>query len=1011
MNDHLYRKEAINLSEPQLISPLLDGFVMGDPISEHDGVKCCPAMHLESGKKYIVKIISVPASQKKLAALLLAGAFSDREAALAYFKELADGVVDEALLLQRLSRFDGFVSYENWQLVPMDTDAGYDIYLLGAYRPTLENLLKKNDLTHLAAVNLGLDLCAALSVARRHGYLYADLQPSNIFICNDREYRIGDLGFISLDSLVYASLPEKYLNDYTPPEISDAYSALNSTMDTYAVGLILYQAYNDGRLPPIGISLQAPQYADFELSEIILKACALNPQERWQEPMEMGQALIGYLQRNSVNDTPIVPMPAEEETPEEPVQEEVSEPTTDDILAEVDVALETAPVGFTEDELIAVEDAVSEDEPLNEESPSETVTEDSQSDAQEETPADEAAAEAVEEETASEEDAEPAAAEADKAETQEHPQDDMTQILAQADDLIAQELETPVIELQQIEVTMPVQEKTDEAETPAESPEDSTEEVDKPQEAVASEEASVAEEKQDTPPKKRHRGLIAAIITVSIILLLLLGGFLFYENYYLQVVNDIVLGGTEDRLTVTLDTEIPDEKLVILCTDTYGNTIRQSVVNGTASFEGLKPGTTYKLQVRIEGFHKLLGETVETYTTAVQTIIGNFFASTGPEDGSVIISFTVQGPDANHWKVHCTADGEPTQTQVFSGHMETITGLAVGKEYTFTLEPAVELYLSGTEYITYVTRKIVIAENLQILGFKNQGLHVSWDCPADAEVELWSIRCYNDAGFDQTLTTSDTSAVFEGLDPALAYTVEVTADGMTVGTRTYLSANSVTIKDIAFEQTAWDQLVVSWDFEGTAPAKGWLVLYTIGSNTEQQVIECNEASVVITPLIPSERYSIEIRPNGVTYFGGQSEFDVPGPPAFSGYRVKAEDIKFSMCITPDVENWDRHDVANKDYTTTFTVGTSASFVMRLTREYDTSEDEIVTMYVIRDAEGKIVSQATESRTWTSMWYRGYGKLTIPFMPQEPGHYTVYIYFNGASATCISFDVVDSTQAE
>ena len=29
------------MSEPKLISPLLDKFIMGDPISEHDGVQCC----------------------------------------------------------------------------------------------------------------------------------------------------------------------------------------------------------------------------------------------------------------------------------------------------------------------------------------------------------------------------------------------------------------------------------------------------------------------------------------------------------------------------------------------------------------------------------------------------------------------------------------------------------------------------------------------------------------------------------------------------------------------------------------------------------------------------------------------------------------------------------------------------------------------------------------------------------------------------------------------------------
>ena len=90
------------MSVPNLISPLLDGFVMGDAISSHDGVRCCPAMRVSDDSRYFVKIISVPASQTKLDALLLAGAFSDRESAAKYFQELAQDVVEEAVLLQNV---------------------------------------------------------------------------------------------------------------------------------------------------------------------------------------------------------------------------------------------------------------------------------------------------------------------------------------------------------------------------------------------------------------------------------------------------------------------------------------------------------------------------------------------------------------------------------------------------------------------------------------------------------------------------------------------------------------------------------------------------------------------------------------------------------------------------------------------------------------------------------------------------------------------------------------------
>ena len=81
------------MSELKLVSPLLDGFVMGDPISDHDGVRCCPAMKENSDDKYIVKIISVPASQKQLDALLYTGAYTDAGAAAEYFKELAEDTV------------------------------------------------------------------------------------------------------------------------------------------------------------------------------------------------------------------------------------------------------------------------------------------------------------------------------------------------------------------------------------------------------------------------------------------------------------------------------------------------------------------------------------------------------------------------------------------------------------------------------------------------------------------------------------------------------------------------------------------------------------------------------------------------------------------------------------------------------------------------------------------------------------------------------------------------------
>ena len=262
------------MSEVKLISPLLDNFDIGDPISSHDGVCCCPAMRKGTDEKYILKVISIPASRTQLDALLLTGAYSDEQSALQYFKVLADDLNGEIQALQRLSRLEGFLPFEDSQVVPMDSDVGYQVYLLSSYKRTLEKQFSRDPMTHLSAVNLGLDLCAALTVCRRSGFLYVDLKPSNIYVTEDREYRIGDLGFVRMDGLQYASLPNKYRSAYTAPELSDPFATINLTIDTYAVGLILYQAYNNGKLPePTNDgSIVPPEYADYEMAEIILKA-------------------------------------------------------------------------------------------------------------------------------------------------------------------------------------------------------------------------------------------------------------------------------------------------------------------------------------------------------------------------------------------------------------------------------------------------------------------------------------------------------------------------------------------------------------------------------------------------------------------------------------------------------------------------------------------------------------------------------------------------------------------
>ncbi len=1012
------------MPEPKQILPMLEGFLTGDPISDHHGVSCSPAMREATEEKYMLKTVSVPASGAKLEAMLLAGAFSDRAAALAYYEDMSQAIVEEAVLLQRLSRLEGFTPYEAWQSQPKEDGSGYCVSLLSPYRPTLERCLKTKPMTQLEAVNLGLDLCAALAVCRRSGYLYVDLKPSNIFICDDREFRIGDLGFIALSSLPYASLPEKYHSEYTAPEITDAYSSLNGTLDIYAAGLILYQVYNNGILPQEGSDpLLPPEYADYEMAAIILKACDSDPENRWQSPAQMGQALVAYMQKNTVNDTPIIPpaIPVEPEPEVEdiPTEPDTDEPTTDEVLSEVDQALESVGVDPQ-----AAEAALAEAVEAAEETPAEPAEEaapEPETDAQElqedrpeaeEAPEEPASTEEIPEEP--EELAEPEQPEEETEPAAQEPVDEITQMLAQADDLIAHETPEGVVAPEPIDVPIPPPIVLPAEEEPQEEiPEEAASE---PQEEPSSEEAPEAEPEEEEPaeepaseeaPVKAHRGrgLIAAAICLVIAVGLAFGGYFYYNHEYLQHVEGITLTGDEDSLTVSLSTDIDDSLLTVVCTDSYGNTKRQNVTNKSAVFTDLNPDTRYKVQVEIYGFHKLTGNTSGIHITQKQTSILNFSAVAGGESGSAILSFTVQGPETNEWKLTYFAEGEEEKSITFTGHVVSVNGLTLGKTYSFLLEPSEPLYIVGTDTLEFTASNLIYAENLTIQSFSGNALTAVWTAPEGETVDGWIVRCYNDAGFDKTLTVTETKAVFADLDPAYAYAVEVSAVGMSQGSRVSVSANALTVKDLVADTSDPARLKLSWSFEGKAPEGGWLVQYTVSGISEPLVIQCAEPYAEILPMIPGSTYTVTIQAaGGNTVFGGSISCTAPEATTFSGFGISAQYMKFSMCRTPDQTDWDRYDVNDSDYTTQFAIGESASFTVRLNHEYDTSPTQIVTLYLIRDASGNVVSSNTTAQTWTSMWYKGHGKLTIPAMPTVPGSYTVEILFNGQHVTTESFTV-------
>ena len=1024
------------MSELKLVSPLLDGFAMGDPISSHDGTCCCPAMRENSDDKYIVKIIPIPASQRKLDALLLTGAYKDAEAAAVYFKELAEDTVKEARLLQQLAKLEGFLSYEDWQIVPMDSnDVGYDVYLLGSYKHSLEKYLRRNTMTHLGTVNLGIDLCSALSLCRRAGFIYTDLKPGNVFITGQREYRIGDLGFAKLGAMKYTSINPVYISRFTPPELHDPLATLNPTVDTYAVGMILYMIYNNGHIPFEGkaplMILPAPLNADYEMAEIILKACDPNPRKRYQSPAEMGKALVSYMQRNRINDNPIVP-PSIDPIP---VQSAVEEAT-----APVPAAAETVPAEETAapqpDELHFMNELVSDDTAPGAEEGDDLVSAQTSDEVDlmlaqadelilhEPDIAAEVFPEQIEEVIPDDllQEAVLSAYPIEETVLPEDPaQDEISDVAAAAD------IAEPVFTVEEAEESVfePEPENDPDLDIDADFDDvlDFNFDFSANQKTNGSEHslprkvsvAGLATQEDDffieTKPRKKRHGWIGTLILILVLALLGGGGYYFYTNYYLLPIDNMVIEGFEDMLSVSLTTDADESVLKIICTDTYGNKQEQPVVGGKAQFTDLNADTMYKITVDAEGFHKLTGSISGSYTTAEETEIVDFSAKVGIEDGSVVLNFTVDGPETAEWSVTYSAEGEQSQSVSFTGHMVTINDLSVGKLYTFTLVPGdgADLYLSGTTSLEFTASKIIVAEKLTIVSCDEGVLTTQWDAPADTAAESWTVRCYSEDGFSETVTVTETTAQFENIRSDTAYTVEVTAAGMSQSARAFVTANPVTVTDVQVSYTAETGMQLTWKSTIT-PQGGWLVMYSIDGSETTQMAECTGTTATVKNVIPNAHYGFQIMAaDGSTVFGGTAEHAGIEETMFNRYGLPAKDIQYSLCRTPDKTGWTHKDVKDTDYTTSYSLGEAASLVMYTSTRFYLRTDETTVMFVIRDEEGKVIPSLIRTKVlpWRDLWpdVGKYCYLDIPVMPTEYGKYSVEVYFNGDTVLKKDFSVI------
>ena len=149
------------------------------------------------------------------------------------------------------------------------------------------------------------EVCDALEAAHSVGLVHRDIKPENILIARDGKVKVADFGIaIVADADRTASQTILGTLRYLSPEQAQGHEATRHS-DIWAAGAVLSELLT-GRPPPHGSGAEALQMrarltptppSDFdptippEIDDIVMRACALEPEHRFANAAEMGEAI------------------------------------------------------------------------------------------------------------------------------------------------------------------------------------------------------------------------------------------------------------------------------------------------------------------------------------------------------------------------------------------------------------------------------------------------------------------------------------------------------------------------------------------------------------------------------------------------------------------------------------------------------------------------------------------------------------------------------------------------
>ncbi len=1047
--------------DPRKITPLLSNMTVDSKLAKGPSGDVYVVSRRIDGKKLALKHISIPTSDAETKALIYAGAVKNETAAQRYYTSQVKDLKNELLLLNGVKNASNLLKFRGYQVDQKYIGVGYDIYLLSDFYPSLPEHQKTAPLTKLQAVNLAIDLCSALEQLRSGGLIHKDVQPNNVFYGNGGHFMLGDLGLVQIADLPYSSMPDAMITPYTAPEVRSGDAVLSETMDIYSVGVILYEVYNGGILPLDDQNqliqskkqpLAPPQYADVAMSEIILKACARRPEDRYASPSDMKQALVLYMQRSNVSNELLVPPPVEEKPEKSPDDASVDVAEIAATIEAGQAAEHPAPEGQEGEK---TEDTA-ENAPEVKEVPAE------------EPPKPKAPKRVIGDDDLLIPDCEDMSVETFMAslrsgnglevfslddqgnmstvpgyETEETLPDD-TQFVDSADNHFAVLQKLGEIDGEDTEAK-----PEDEDAVPADDtltddvdlgdgpllqdPQEDAPELEFQPEGVDEPEEE-PEEPRPTPRRRHHRrnddintyeggteeadedeeeesaGMATwkkVLITVIVLAVLAGGGFAAYilKTDTVSNMKSQVLSSTSVSITADLKN---DTAMDVVATNTSGEVVtRVPFDEAGTTVTGLSPNTTYSFTMSSTDGKLLLGNKKVSAKTQEMTNI-TAFSPTALGAVSATVALGGTGTQPNEWIITLTSDsGENltfTEDSIPEGGI-VLDGLTPNTHYTATVSTDTGDTLGGITTCEFTTMDYTVLSSFEQSSITTDSVSLKWDFSGTVP-DKWTVTCEGTDGSSTSQDVTGTDCTISGLTSGVTYTFTLSTPSLKATDAATLSIGipSVTVSGVTSSLDDDGNVVVSWDYTGDTDPKEWRISYayntTDGSEVTPTTVTSDTTTATLTGLLPDTAYTITVV--------GADDLSVGGDASTTCQTGDAAKFDKYGCTDVSMELFVKEDNPDKLTTPSTTFTTSQHISFKVYASYDASEEDktVATTYVVRDSSGNPFLVYTSSRTWTGSWTKAQHTGDMPNPITTPGSYTLEVYFDGEFMASADFTVTE-----